>query len=206
MPPSRTGKATDVPPGLADATGAHGFGRVPPGQKPGVRKPRHLTRATAATMLVLAALAGCSDEADGKETDADGVLQTEAWQELDVCGLLDDTDVAALIGPGGTPEENTDPERGRPGCIWSVEGTNNSLSIRLWQPPIVEFLTDAERELAVGDHTGYVEGEGRNACRLHVEAEPAWLSLRVSVPYEKFHPRFCDVAAPTASKVLTQVD
>ena len=84
--------------------------------------------------------------------------------------------------------------------------TTQRLVLRLWQPPIPAVLTDhARRTTQVGDHTGYVEREGKGFCNMHVAAEPAWLSVDLNVPFRKSRPHLCDVVDATAERVLAQV-
>jgi hypothetical protein len=166
-----------------------------------VRNPRHLTSVAGATLVALATLAGCGDD----PSPTGETQETEAWQDTDPCTLLDAEQVADLIGPDAVADNATDdPER--PQCTWSVGESPQELVLRLWQPPIPEALTDhATRTTEVGDRTGWVESEGEGFCNMHVEAEPAWLTVDLNVRFEKFQPKLCNAAVATAETVLDQV-
>lgn len=158
------------------------------------------------TCAALAALAlgltGCSDdEPDPGSDDRTSV----SWVETDVCSLVDGERVAELLGDGATAQETTDRPR-RPECEWSVGGATERLVLRLWQPPVPDALADgAERTTEVGDRTGYVQSETRGSCSMHVEAEPAWLTVDLDVPQDRSGPQLCDQVAPLADEVLAEV-
>jgi hypothetical protein len=146
-------------------------------------------------------LAGCGDDGDPATDDRTSV----SWLDTDVCSLVPEERVAELIGADATAVPgDSDPRR--PECEWTVPETAERLVLRLWQPPVPDELArHADRTTPVGDRTGYVEAEGRRSCTMHVAAEPAWLSVDLSVPRERSTDHLCDQVAPTADEVLAEV-
>ncbi len=154
----------------------------------------------AAAVVVLVATA-CGDDEPTTDDDRTSV----SWLDTDVCALVDADQVTALIGADAQAEPSTDNPR-RPECEWTVADTTQRLVLRLWQPPIPQVLTDeAERMIVVGDHTGYVESEGKGFCNMHVAAEPAWLTVDLNVPFRKFRPHLCEAVNATVDHVLAEV-
>jgi hypothetical protein len=158
-------------------------------------------RVTCAAIVALLMLSGCGDDSDGAPDNRTSV----SWLDTDVCALVDTSDVEALIGHDATSKpEQANPRR--PECVWVVPGTTRKLVLRLWQPPVPQSLSDtATRTTSVGGRTGYVETENKDSCMMHVEAEPAWLSVDLAVPHDGFRPRLCDAVVPTAEQVLAFV-
>ena len=154
-------------------------------------------------MIALLALPACGDGGDDSASADDRT--SVSWLDTDVCSLVDDADVATLIGPKATTKAGgSGPSR--PECAWTVAGTERRLVLRLWQPPVPAALTDGTRRTtAVGPDTGYVEAEDKQSCLMHVEAEPAWLSVDLVVPRDGSRPRLCDAVTPMAEQVLAFV-
>ncbi len=158
-----------------------------------------VSRVAAAVVMLVAT--ACGDDEPAADDDRTSV----SWLDTDVCALVDADQVTALIGPDAQAETSTD-NPGRPECEWTVANTTQRLVLRLWQPPIPQVLTDeAERMIAVGDYTGYVESEGNGFCNMHVAAEPAWLTVDLNVPFRKFRPHLCDAVGAIEEHVLAEV-
>ncbi len=167
---------------------------------------RTRTTALLATVLLLSACSGDSDEGGDGDGGNDGGAKGEAWQDTNACEILGEDEVADLLGEGHPSPEASD-RMDRPTCEWQDPASLTSLRILLWDPPLDEVANDPESEtIDVGRHTGHISTQSDITCDLNVETDTATVGVALTLESEQLgDDDACEVTADTAETVIGEL-